>query len=73
MREQKGDAATLAVDIGNTNITCGIYQSGTLTWFARFYSSHNRTADEYYALLPPLWSDIRQENIAFIALASVVP
>ena len=73
MREQKGDAATLAVDIGNTNITCGIYQSGTLTWFARFFSSPNRTADEYFSLLKPLLQDISAGSIASIALASVVP
>ncbi|MDD4223492.1 MAG: type III pantothenate kinase [Candidatus Cloacimonetes bacterium] len=73
MHPNRAETATLVVDIGNTNITCGIYQSDQMTWFARFYSSHNRTADEYYALLKPLLIGISEQQITSIALASVVP
>ncbi len=73
MHPNKVEKATLVVDIGNTNITCGIYQSDQMTWFARFYSSHNRTVDEYYSLLKPLLRDISEDAISSVALASVVP
>ncbi len=67
------DDAILAVDIGNTNIVCGIYREGKLSWFARFFSSRHRTADEYYSLLMPLLNDAGKQDVARIALASVVP
>lgn len=67
------DAATLVVDIGNTNITCGFYQNETMTWFARFFSSANRTADEYFSLLSSLLKDIRIGTIKAVAMSSVVP
>ncbi|MBW6513434.1 MAG: type III pantothenate kinase [Candidatus Syntrophosphaera sp.] len=67
------DEATLVIDIGNTNITCGIYQNEAMTWFARFFSSANRTADEYYGLLNSLLKDISLGTIDAVAMASVVP
>ncbi len=63
----------LVIDIGNTNIACGIYQGDSMTWFARFFSSRNRTADEYYSLLRPLLGENRPETIQLVAMASVVP
>lgn len=63
----------LVLDIGNTNIVCGIYQGGKMIWFARFFSSRNRTADEYFALFSSLLKDIRLQDINHIAMASVVP
>jgi type III pantothenate kinase len=65
--------ATLVVDIGNTNITCGIYQQDKMAWFARFFSSTHRTADEYYSLLKPLLANIEVDSIKTIAIGSVVP
>lgn len=73
MHSNREEKATLVVDIGNTNITCGIYQSDQMTWFARFHSSHSRTADEHYSLLKPLLSGLSVESISSIAMASVVP
>jgi len=64
---------SLIVDIGNTNIVCGIYENGKLGWFARFQSSSKRTADEYYALLKPLMGSYCLEAIEQVALGSVVP
>ncbi|MDZ4121551.1 MAG: type III pantothenate kinase, partial [Candidatus Cloacimonadaceae bacterium] len=73
MREFACDNTVLVVDIGNTNIVCGIYEQGNLTWFARFQSSRNRTADEYYSLLSPLLNGCALSSIRYIALGSVVP
>jgi len=73
MHSNRDEKATLVVDIGNTNITCGIYQRDQMTWFARFHSTCSRTADEYFALLKPLLPDVSEEYIGSIALASVVP
>jgi type III pantothenate kinase len=65
--------ATLVVDIGNTNITCGIYQNGVLGRFFRFHSSSNRTADEYYSLMVNLKGGPGEDRIGRIAIGSVVP
>lgn len=73
MYQKSVDQAVLVVDIGNTNITCGIYQHEIMTWFARFFSSAHRTADEYFGLLNALLKDIPVQSIGQIALASVVP
>jgi len=64
----------LVVDIGNTNIVCGLYARQTLKWHARLQSSSKRTADEYYALLASLWNDHYQiGRIKYVTMASVVP
>ena len=64
----------LVVDIGNTNIVCGIYSSDELIWHARLRTESRRTADEYFALLIALrdssWDVSQIENII---IASVVP
>jgi type III pantothenate kinase len=64
----------LVVDIGNTNIVCGVYYNDVLIWHARFKTDRYRTSDEYFALLSALkdntWS---VEQIKNIAIASVVP
>lgn len=65
--------ALLAVDIGNTNITCGIYVDGELHKTSRYFSSRLRTADEYYCLLLPLLDSIGINKVRHIAMASVVP
>lgn len=65
---------TLVVDVGNTNIVCGVYSSDKLIWYARFRTDSRRTADEYFALLSSLrdktW-DI--DKIDKVVIASVVP
>ncbi len=73
MHQTKTEEAILAVDIGNTNVTCGIYRQGKLIWFARFFSSRKRTADEYYGLLNSLLTELPPSQIRRVALASVVP
>lgn len=64
----------LTIDIGNTNIVCGVYQGDNLIWHTRFKTDRNRTSDEYYALI----STLKKETFSFsiinkIAIASVVP
>ena len=63
---------SLVVDIGNTNITCGVYKNDTLVGLFRFYSTTNRTADEYYSLLSDLIRDYAS-GIEAITFSSVVP
>jgi type III pantothenate kinase len=71
--EKNDQTTTLVVDIGNTNITCGIYQQDELVRFARFYSSAHRTADEYFSLLIPLLNSVSLNNITNVVIGSVVP
>jgi len=73
MSESACNNAVLVVDIGNTNIVCGIYKQDSLAWFARFQSSSKRTADEYYSLLKPLLNDHCLSDIRWVAMGSVVP
>jgi type III pantothenate kinase len=65
----------LAVDIGNTNITLGVFEEKTLGPRMRFAANPVRTADEYgLAMLDSLRrADIAIADIHAIALGSVVP
>lgn len=63
----------LAVDIGNTNITCGIFRDGILRASSRYHSSMLRTADEYYSLMSPLLEGGNASMVTRVAMASVVP
>ena len=65
----------LVVDAGNTNVKFGIFEGEALRVQWRLRMDHGRSADEYAALLYPLFT---QANLTFpditgIALASVVP
>jgi len=68
-----GQSALLVVDIGNTNIVCGLFAGKELIRTARFHSSVNRTADEYYSLLMPALREAEAINITEVVIASVVP
>jgi type III pantothenate kinase len=65
----------LAVDIGNTNVTLGVYDGARLgaTW--RVATVHDRMPDEYGILLMGLFGHrgIRPADIGGVAMASVVP
>ena len=66
----------LTIDIGNTNITFGLYdQSQTLKHHWRIKTDHDRLADEYGILMLGLMrhQGIRFNQISGVALASVVP
>ena len=65
----------LAIDIGNTTISIGLFETDALGPRWRLASSNDRTADEYGILLTQLLerSGVRIGDVREIALASVVP
>lgn len=65
----------LAIDVGNTNITLGIYKNGELFRHWRLSSKIARTQDEYWILIKTLCDadGVDIDRIEGIALGSVVP
>jgi type III pantothenate kinase len=65
----------LTIDIGNTNITFGLYQGDRLEPRWRIRTIHDRMPDEYGILLVNLFNhqNIDPADIHGVALASVVP
>ena len=63
------------VDIGNTNILMGLYESETLTSHWRIATAHRRMADEYAMLIFDLFDRSAKQPAAVtgIAIVSVVP
>jgi type III pantothenate kinase len=68
-------ALLLAIDIGNTNITVGLFRSGTLALFRRAATDPTATADEIELVLTGLLGldDATFADVGAIACASVVP
>ncbi len=65
----------LAIDIGNTNITLGLYRENELLQAWRLATDHERMPDEYGLQLLGLLehADCKGEDLTAAALASVVP
>jgi type III pantothenate kinase len=65
----------LAVDIGNTNITLGVFSGDRLHGTWRIATEHDRTSDEYGIQLVQLFAhrSLRASEIDGAAIASVVP
>jgi type III pantothenate kinase len=65
----------LAVDIGNTSITLGLYDADKLGPRWRLASDNERTSDEYGILLVQLLerAGVKSEEVREIAIACVVP
>ena len=65
----------LAVDIGNTNITLGVYDGARLAATWRVATVHDRMPDEYGILLIQLMAQrgLAPEQVDGVAIASVVP
>jgi len=65
----------LAIDIGNTNITLGLYQGETLGARWRLSTVHERMPDEYGLQLLGLLNHagLKPSDVTGVALASVVP
>src|SRR3954452_2789961 len=65
----------LAFDVGNTNITIGLFDNGTLTRHWRLRTVHDQTADEWGILLRNLFSlgDLQFNDVDGVIIASVVP
>lgn len=65
----------LVVDVGNTNITCGVYEKDDLKTTFRITTKIPRTSDEYGVLMKDMLknNDIAIEDIEGVIIASVVP
>ena len=65
----------LALDAGNTNVTIGAFEFGTLTASWRLRTVHEQTADEWGILVRNLLqlAGIDFEKVDAIIVASVVP
>lgn len=65
----------LVVDVGNTNITCGVYKDEELKATFRLMSKTPRTSDEYGMMLTELlrMKGIQPEDIEGSIVSSVVP
>lgn len=65
----------LVIDVGNTNITCGVYEKNDLKTTFRITTKIPRTSDEYGVLMRDMLNnnDISTENIEGVIIASVVP
>jgi type III pantothenate kinase len=65
----------LAIDVGNTNITIGLYEGPNLGPRWRFATSHDMTPDEYGILMTNLFrqAGIKASDVRDAAIASVVP
>jgi type III pantothenate kinase len=65
----------LAIDIGNTNLTIGLYEGDKLGWHWRLATDHNRMPDEYGLQLLGLLQHAGHniQDLTGISLSSVVP
>jgi type III pantothenate kinase len=65
----------LAVDIGNTSICLGAFESGSLSFKAKLASDSNKNADEYAVLIAGIFSMKHADTIEIegAILLSVVP
>ncbi len=65
----------LVVDVGNTNAVFGLFQGSTLVKDFRVSTEAERTADEYAALLLPLFeaAGLKLSSVDSVLISSVVP
>lgn len=65
----------LVIDVGNTNITCGVYEETELKATFRITTKSPRTSDEYGIVLSELLESrgVKKEDIEGTIIASVVP
>lgn len=65
----------LAIDIGNTNITLGVFDGDALSATWRLSTERSKTSDEYSATLMQMLRlrDVAAQRIDAVALCSVVP
>ena len=65
----------LAIDIGNTNITLGVFDGDALSATWRLSTERSKTSDEYSATLMQMLQlrDMATQQIDAVALCSVVP
>ena len=65
----------LVIDVGNTNITLGVYEGGKLTYNWRLSSKIARTQDEFWMLINTMcqMDGVSVSSIKGVAIGSVVP
>ena len=65
----------LAIDIGNSQIVCGVFQEKTLISHWRLSTDPSKTPDEYSIILRSLlqFNNVRPEDILGCIVSSVVP
>ena len=65
----------LTIDVGNTNLTIGLYEADQLTSHWRLATDHNRMPDEYGLQILGLLAHVGRSPIELkgVSLASVVP
>lgn len=68
-------AMLLALDVGNTNITVGLFEGSELRHRWRLRTIHEQTADEWGVLVRNLFalSRIQESSVSGIVVSSVVP
>src|SRR5215831_4312617 len=68
-------AFLLAIDVGNTNISFGLFDRGALKADWRLETRTGRTADEYVAILSELFrrADLEFDEVKAVVVSSVVP
>src|SRR5947199_10087831 len=74
-REPEDGGQLVLVDVGNTNTVFGVYRGEELVDSFRLSTDHERTADEYGALLLPLFgrAGLEPRNSEAVVISSVVP
>jgi type III pantothenate kinase len=75
MTERKDRGLVLVVDVGNTTSVFGLFRGEELVLDLRLSSEAQRTADEYAALLLPLFqhAGIVTDEVGAVMVSSVVP
>jgi type III pantothenate kinase len=65
----------LCIDLGNTNITFGLYNHDELLYHWRIKTDHHKMPDEYGILLLSLFAHVghRPQDVTGICMCSVVP
>ncbi|HET7905026.1 MAG TPA: type III pantothenate kinase [Candidatus Eisenbacteria bacterium] len=63
----------LAIDIGNTEVTLGLFSGKRLVRTFRVSSETRRTADEVSLLLAQVFPEVKKRALRDVVLASVVP
>jgi type III pantothenate kinase len=65
----------LAIDVGNTNIVCGLFDGTVLRESWRLATDRGKTADEYGVFIRSLFQSagVQTSDVGAVVLASVVP
>lgn len=66
-------SSLLTIDIGNTNIVCGIFEGDEILHHVRFPSRRDFTEDEFRLLLKLWLSEVHPGTLDGVAICSVVP